>query len=134
MTVYLDTTALVGLHVEGPLRTVVESVLDADADWCSSAVTLVEALALVDRLVDEPLGRRDLEDLIRLTWDRVGVIPIDARCLERATTLIRDQPLRLSDALHLAAAERLPRPLSFVTFDPPQIPVALALGFDVVSN
>jgi predicted nucleic acid-binding protein len=62
------------------------------------------------------------------------VIPVDARCLERATTLIRDQPLRLSDALHLAAAERLPRPLSFVTFDPPQIPVALALGFDVVSN
>jgi hypothetical protein len=35
-------------------------------------VTLVEALALVDRLVDEPLERRDLEDLIRLTWDRVG--------------------------------------------------------------
>jgi hypothetical protein len=134
VTVYLDTTALVGLHVEGPLRAVVEPVLDTDPHWCSSAVTLVEALALVDRLMDEPLERSDVEDLIRLTWDRVAVVPVDARCLERATTLIRDQPLRLSDALHLAAAERLPRPLSFVTFDPAQIPVALALGFDVVSN
>jgi hypothetical protein len=41
---------------------------------------------------------------------------------------------RLSDALHLAAADRLPRPLAFVTFDPGQIPVAMALGFDVIST
>jgi predicted nucleic acid-binding protein len=48
--------------------------------------------------------------------------------------LMREQPLRLSDALHLAAADRLPRPVRFVTFDPGQIPVALALGYDVVSS
>jgi hypothetical protein len=47
---------------------------------------------------------------------------------------MREQPLRLSDALHLAAADRLPRPLQFVTFDPGQIPVAMSLGFDVVST
>ena len=47
---------------------------------------------------------------------------------------MREQPLRLADALHLAAADRLPRPVTFVTFDPMQIPVALSLGFDVVSN
>jgi hypothetical protein len=46
---------------------------------------------------------------------------------------MRSQPLRLSDALHLAAADRLPRPVSFVTFDPAQIPVALALGFELIS-
>ena len=46
---------------------------------------------------------------------------------------MREQPLRLADALHLAAADRLPRPLRFVTLDPAQIPVALALGFDVDS-
>ena len=63
-----------------------------------------------------------------------AVVPVDQRCLDDAAALLRDQPLRLADALHLAAASRLPRPLTFVTFDPAQIPVALSLGFDVVSN
>ncbi len=35
--------------------------------------------------------------------------------------------------MHLAAADRLPRPVAYVTFDDHQIPVALALGFTVVS-
>jgi hypothetical protein len=34
----------------------------------------------------------------------------------------------------LAAADRLPRPLTFATFDPAQIPVALALGFEVLGS
>ena len=61
-------------------------------------------------------------------------MPLDQPCLDRAAELARSQPLRTVDALHLAAADRLPRPLTFVTFDHRQIPVALALGFDVVST
>ena len=53
----------------------------------------------------------DLEDLVRLTWDRLAIVPVDQRCIDRATVLMREQPLRLSDALHLAAADRLPRPV-----------------------
>ena len=94
----------------------------------------MESLALIDRVVDEPVLRSDLEDLVRLTWDRVAVVPVDQRCLDRAAALMREQPLRLSDALHLAAADRLPRPVRFVTFDPAQIMVALSLGYDVVSE
>jgi len=56
------------------------------------------------------------------------------RCLDRAAELCREHPLRTVDALHLAAADRLPGPVTFVTFDPRQIPVALALGFQVVST
>lgn len=134
MTVYLDASALVAAHLDTPARRVVLDTLDADPDWCSSGLTLMESLALIDRVVDQPLLRSDLEDLVRLTWDRVAIVPVDQRCLDRAATLMREQPLRLSDALHLAAADRLPRPISFVTFDPGQIPVAMALGFDVVST
>ena len=61
------------------------------------------------------------------------MVPLDQRCLDRAAQLAREQPLRLADALHLAAADRLPRPVAFLTFDPAQIPVALSLGFDVRS-
>ncbi len=133
MTVYLDASAIVMAHLDQPGRSVVLAAMAADAEWCSSGLTLVESLALIDRVIDEPVLRADLEDLVRLTWDRVAVVPVDQRCLDRAAALMREQPLRLSDALHLAAADRLPRPIRFVTVDPAQIPVALALGFDVVS-
>src|SRR5262245_25707298 len=106
----------------------------ADPEWCASALALTEALVLIDRLTDDPDLRLDLEDAVRLDWDRVAVVPLDPACLDRAATPAREQPLRLSDALHLAAADRLPRPVRFVTFDAGQIPVALALGFEVIST
>ncbi len=133
MTVYVDASALVALHTETPQARVVRATLDTDDQWASSALTMLEALALVDRVADGP-NRADLEDLVRLTWDRVAVVPVDQRCLDRAADLMRAQPLRLSDAIHLAAAQRLPRPVRFVTFDPGQIPVALGLGFEVCSG
>jgi predicted nucleic acid-binding protein len=134
MTVYLDTSALVGLHLDGPARAIVLDALAADAEWCSSGLTLMESLALVDRVTEEPVLRSDLEDLLRLSWDRVAVVPVDQRCLDRAGVLMREQPLRLADAIHLAAADRLPRPVTFVTFDPAQIPVAISMGFVVAST
>lgn len=134
MTLYLDASALVAAHLDTPARQVVLDAMAADTDWCSSGLTLMESLALIDRVLDQPVLRSDLEDLVRLTWDRVAIVPVDQRCLDRAATLMRAQPLRLSDALHLAAADRLPRPVRFVTFDPAQIPVAMSLGFDVVST
>ncbi len=132
MSVFFDTSAAVALHIESPLRRIaVDSLGDPT---CVSAIALTEALALIAKLTDEPVVQADLEDALRLQWDRYAVVPVDQRCLDRAAQLLRDQPLRLADALQLAAADRLPRPITFVTFDPSQIPVALSLGFDVVST
>lgn len=132
MSVFFDTSAVVALHIESPLRPLAIEALDSTT--CVSALALTEALAMVDRLADDAVLRNDLEDALRLQWDRYAVVPVDQRCLDRAARLLRDQPLRLADAVHLAAADRLPRPLRFVTFDPTQIPVALSMGFDVVST
>ncbi len=136
MTVFFDTSAVVALHIETAVRPIaLEALTTAPADaTCVSALALTEALALIAKLTDEAALRADLEDAIRLQWDRYAVVPLDQRCLDRAAQLMREQPLRLADALHIAAADRLPRPVTFVTFDPTQIPVALSLGFDVVSN
>ena len=131
MTVFFDASAVLALHVETPARSIAAAALEPGT--CVSALSLTEALAMVDRLTDEPVLRADLEDEVRLQWDRYAVVPVDQRCLDRAATLLREQPLRLADAVQLAAAERLPRPLVYVTFDPAQIPVALSLGFDVRS-
>ena len=134
MTLYLDASALVALHIDVAERAHVRVAMRAESDWCTSALTLVEALALIDRVTEEPVLRQDLEDQVRLSWDRLAIVPTDQACLDRAARLMRDQPLRLSDAIHLAAADRLPRPIRFVTFDPAQIMVALSMEFDVISS
>jgi predicted nucleic acid-binding protein len=109
-------------------------VTAADPDWCASALALTEALMVVDQLDADPSEREQLRQALRDDWERVHVVPVDGRCLDRAAELGRTQPLRTVDALHLAAADRLPRPVTFVTFDPRQIGVALALGFEVAST
>ncbi|HSM66746.1 MAG TPA: type II toxin-antitoxin system VapC family toxin [Ilumatobacteraceae bacterium] len=133
MTVVLDTSALLALGIDGPLRATTLAALATDPIWASSAMALTEALPAIDRLTDEPILRLDLEDAVRRVWDHLHVVPVDQRCLDRAAALARTQPVRLSDAIHFAAAERLPPPISFVTYDPAHIGVALGLGFDVVS-
>jgi predicted nucleic acid-binding protein len=134
MTLYLDTTALIARHLDLPERTVVLLACAADGDWCASAVALAEGLALADRLTDEPEEGQHVRRALRADWERMWAVPVDRLCLERAAELAAGHPLRLVDAIHLAAADRLPRPVSYVTFDDHQIPVALALGFDVVSS
>lgn len=133
MTLFLDSSALVASAIEGTSNPIVHRCLDPHDHWCASSLALCEALTLVPRLTDEAVLRDEIEDAIRLLWDRLAIVPVDQLCLDRAAAIARDQPVRVSNAIHLAAAERLPRPLRFLTFDPSQIPVALALGFDVVS-
>ena len=134
MTVALDTSALLALAVEGPLRAIALHALDDDPVWSASAMALTEALPAIDRLTDQAILRLDLEDAVRLAWDHLHVVPVDQRCLDRAAALSRTQPVRLSDAIHFAAAERMPGPIRFVTFDAAHIGVALGLGFDVISS
>ena len=134
MTTFLDTSALLALAIEGAQRGVAVEAMRTAEVVAASALALTEALPAIDRITDETVLRDDLEDAVRLTWDHLHVVPVDQRCLDRAAALSRAQPIRLTDAIHLAAAERLPRPVRFVTFDPAQIGVALGLGFDVVST
>lgn len=134
MTLALDTSAVLGRFLSGPHRSVVLDTMAGDDCWCASALALSEALILVDRVTELAHERDRLRRALRDDWERIHVVPVDQRCLDRAAELGRDQPLRTVDALHLAAADRLPRPVTFLTFDPRQIGVALALGFDVAST
>jgi uncharacterized protein len=132
MTLFLDTSALLAAHIAGPHRAALAALLATEDVWCASALAAAEFGAGIDRIGDDPFVRSDLEDAVRLTWDRLHVVPVDAACLSRAGHLLRDQPLRVADAIHLAAADRLPRPVRYATLDPAQIPVALGLGFEVL--
>ena len=134
MTLALDTSALLALVVEGPQRQVALDALGTDPIWCASALALTEALPAIDRLTDEAILRADLEDALRLIWDHVHIVPLDQRCLDRAAALARQEPLRLTDSIHLGATDRLPAPIRYLTFDPVQITVALGLGLEVISR
>jgi predicted nucleic acid-binding protein len=130
----LDSSALLARYLGGPARQVVLDAMAADDDWCASALALSEVLALAERAASLESERDAIRRAVRDDWERINVVPIDQICLDRAAEIGRTQPVRTVDAIHLAAADRLPRPVTFCTFDPRQIPVALALGFDVVST
>jgi len=134
MTVFLDASALLSLHIDGPSGAIVREALDSDTTWTACAIGLGEAIAAASRLTDEPVLIRHLEDMVRHTWDFLHVVPIDQSLLDEATMLCQEQPVGMSTAMHLAAAARLPQPIQYVTFDAAQIPVALSLGFEVVSG
>jgi predicted nucleic acid-binding protein len=130
----LDSSALLARYLGGPTRAVVLDAMTADDHWCACALALTEVLVLVERVASFEAERNTLRRAVRDDWERFHVVPVDQACLDRAAELGRTQPVRTVDAIHLAAADRLPRPLTFCTFDPAQIPVALALGFDVAST
>ena len=132
MTVALDTTALVGRYVNGPHRASILEVMDVDPDWCASSLALSEALVLVERLA-EPAQASQLRQALLDDWGRIAAVPVDQLCLERAAALGLAHPLRTIDAIHLAAADRLPRPVRYATLDVHQLAVAEALGFSVVA-
>lgn len=134
MTLFLDSTALLALHVEGAARSIVVDAMNADTTWCASTLALPEALAATARLTDDPTLQRIIEDGIRHTWDFVHVLPLDQSLCDEAARLCAAQPVGMSTALHLTAAARLPGTVRLVTFDAAQIPVALSLGLDVFSG
>jgi predicted nucleic acid-binding protein len=134
MSVFLDASALLSLHIDSPARRIVLDALESDTTWVASAHALGEAVAAASRLTDEPVLVRHLEDMVRHTWDFLHVVPLDQALLDDATALCQQQPVGYSTALHLSAAARLPGPTHYITFDAAQIPVALSFGFDVVSG
>jgi uncharacterized protein len=133
MALFLDTSALVRRYVQAPGQRLVAEVMHEDDVWCASALCRAETLLALHRLSVTPGQHGRMWGRLRDDWDAFFVVPVDERCLARAAELGATYGLRTVDAVHLAAADRLPRPVRYVTFDRRQIPAAAALGFDVIS-
>ena len=133
MTLFIDTSALVKRYVSEEGRELVVAEMAADPVWCASAIARTETQLVLHRISMSQAEQSRLWSRFRDDWDAVAVVPVDDRLLVRATELGARFALTTTDAIHLAAADRLPRPVRYLTFDSHQIPGALALGFDVVS-
>ena len=130
---YVDTSALVRRYVHHAERRLVLDTMAEAAAWCGSALAHAECHLALRLLSAHPAQHERLAAALRVDWTAFWVVPLDRRCLARAAQLGAQFGLRTVDALHLAAADRLPRPVSFLTFERRQIPAATGLGFRVIS-
>lgn len=129
----LDTSALLRRYVADASRSLVIEAMDTADAWAASAVARTELQLGLFAAAVSPRARDELWAAVRNDWEAVWEIPLDRRCLARATEIGATYGLSLVDALHLAAADRLPRPVRYCTFERQQIPAAAELGFEVVS-
>ncbi len=130
MVVALDSSAVLSLF-PGYVRHEVVSIVEGAEDLVVSALCRAEVTVALQ-------GQSPVEDSMRLLagkvgelWERFWVVPVDARCLELATEIAGSYRLPLPHAIHLAAFDRIERPVRFVTLDGRQLPAAADLGFDV---
>jgi predicted nucleic acid-binding protein len=131
-TLAIDTSALVKRYVEEPESEEITAIMDASPVWCASALVRGEVTILLSRLATGPAQAEHLTRLFHADWDSFHVVPIDEHCLTRAAEIGADFGLRMVDAIHLAAATRLPRPVRFLTLDPRQVLTAVALDLEPI--
>lgn len=131
--IYVDTSALVRRYLHDRHRPMVLEAMAGEDVWVASALVRSETQVALHRASASPRQQQALWRELRDEWEAFWVVPLDDRCLARAVELGATFGVRIVDAVHLAAADRLPGPVRFLTLDRRQIPAADALGFEVVS-
>lgn len=129
----IDTSALVRRYVRSAGHGLVTEAMADDDVWCASALARAETLQALHHVAVSTRQHDALWQSLRGDWDAFHVVPIDDRCLAHAVEIGSSFRVRSVDAIHLAAADRLPKPIRYLTFDRRQIPAAAALGFEVVA-
>ncbi len=133
MMLALDPSALIQRYTGGPHSAVVNTAMDETPDWAISGLAHSELLTALHRIAPDPQTASELTAAARADIDAMVVVPVDERCLARAVELGTLYGLRTVDAVHLAAIDRLPRPLRMATLDFRQIPAATSLDIEVIA-
>ena len=129
----IDTSALLCRYLPDARRRFVGEVMAVGGDQVVSALARTEVLLALHQAAGGSERQRSLWDAVRRDWDLFWEVPLDGRCLSRATEIGARYGLSVVDAVHLAAADRLPGPVAYLTLDRRQIPAAADLGFEVHS-
>ncbi|MFV2064497.1 MAG: type II toxin-antitoxin system VapC family toxin [Chloroflexota bacterium] len=132
--IFIDTSALAKRYVREEGSADVLRAMDRDPIWSVSALALTEASIMLCRTAAESATRSRALRQLQLDWDRFLVVPVDSDCLSAATQIGCEHRIRTLDAIHVAAARRLPPPVTFVSFDRRQMDTARILGLDVLDT
>lgn len=133
MLLAVDTSALVRRYLRTAGHGLVTEAMAEATTWCASALARAETLQALHQVAVTPGQHESLWRAVRADWDRFHVVPLDDRCLAEAVEIGATYRVRSVDAIHLAAAHRLPRPVRYLTLDRRQIPAAASLGFEVIA-
>ena len=133
MALSVDTSALLCRYLPDARRRFVNEVMMAHDQWIVSALARTEVLLALHQAAGTPDRHRSLWDGVAGDWDLFWEVPLDRRCMSRATEVGARYSLSVVNAVHLAAADRLPRPVEYLTLDRRQIPAAADLGLVVRS-
>jgi predicted nucleic acid-binding protein len=133
MILALDTSALMRRYIADRDRPLVIKTMNEATEWGASALARTELQLALVQAASTPTDRDELWATVRSDWEAIWEVPVDGRCLARATEIGATYGLATIDAIHLAAADRLPGLVRFLTFERQQIPAAAELGFEVVS-
>ena len=106
--------------------------MGGDTAWAASAMAQTEMELALCHLVASDESRQGVVDRFRRDWARFFVVPVDPECLRRAVEIGCEHRVRTLDAIHLAAAERLPAPLAMISFDTRQHAAAAAMGIQLL--
>ncbi len=102
--------------------------MERDSDWAASALCHAETRVTLCHLGFDELTLAEIGERVDLDRDRFYVVPVDGVCLAEAAAIGCVERVRTLDAIHLAAALRLPEAPSFLTFDGRQRAAAASLG------
>ena len=112
--IFLDSSALVKRYVDEAGSAWVAQLMAQDTEWAASDLAHSETrIALCRRGPEGSPGSRSQGKLVR-DWSHFVTVAVDADCLAQAAELGCRLQLRTLDAIHLAAARRLPSDVEFV--------------------
>lgn len=131
---FLDTSALLKRYVAEDGTSLVLDLMEREAEWFASALAYAETQITICRMGYGDRFEAQGRARLATDWERFRVVPVDSRCLADAAGIGCTHKVRTLDAIHLAAAERLPGPLTFLTFDRRQATAARAMGIEVVGD
>jgi len=129
----VDTSALLRRYAPDAHHQMVVDVMDEAHTIVASALALTELLVCTHRMAINADQADAAASAVQADWTRWASVPVDSRCLARASEIGTAFRVRIADAIHLAAADRLPRPVHFLSLDRRQLPAAAALGFEVIA-
>jgi uncharacterized protein len=129
----LDSSALIKRYQREDHSEWVRQVMDEDGDWCGSMLLASEPAIAAARNSNSSDELTQVDLRLTTDLDHFHFIPVDADCLVRAIEIARGRRLRTVDAIHLAAAARLPTDCRFITFDDRQKEAAASLGLELLA-
>lgn len=124
----LDSSALVKRYSQEAFSDWIDQIMGDDQHWAGSALLATETAIGVARREQDPIDLAAIDARLRRDLEFFDLVPVDADCLTRAIELGRGYGLRSLDAIHLAAAAKLPGEFDFVTFDLRQREAAETIG------